>query len=1073
MRFGVLGPLAVWTDDGAPVAVPGLKVRALLADLLLHEGRPVPADRLVDDLWGDDPPGNPPAALSAKVSQLRRILEDAEAGARAMVATRPAGYVLDADPDLVDAHRFQAAAAKARATVDPVKRSALLGEALELWRGAALADFADEPFTRAAIARLEELRLAALEDHAEVRLELGEHGVLAAELGDLCAAHPLRERLRAAHMRALYRSGRQTEALESYEALRTMLADELGLDPSSELAALHQAILVQSPELDAPRPAQPAPAVAATAVRPRTNLHAPPSRLIGRDDAVTEIRARLASDRLVTLTGPGGVGKTRLAIESALGTEDFPEGVWMVELAAFERTATAADLTDGILRVLGIRDPRAEGDPAERLAGALAGGGQRLLLVLDNCEHVVDEVAGLVRRLLEDVPGLHVLATGREPLGLAGEVVWTVPPLDVPEGVPAGDEPPDLAGLEESSAVRLFVARASAAARDFRLDEESAAAVAVLCRRLDGIPLALELAATRVRSLGVHGLVARLDDRFRLLATGHRGAPHRQRTLTAMIEWSWDLLPDAERAVLRRLSVHAGGCGLEAAEAVCAGDDIPVFDVLDLLVRLVDRSLVVMTDQAEGPRYRLLESVAAYCADRLDEAGERQEVLGRHHHYYTELAERAERHLFGRDQDRWLRILDTEAANFRAALDGPDALRLANALTWYWFLRGRHSEALRSLDAALAAGGDPAGRARARAWRIALAAVHGDVDDWPARRAEALTLLDQTGPYHRARAQWFLVYVGNQLEDLASGEKLLDVALESFRELGDRWGEAASLLLRAQYAHVRGEPVAVEREAERAARMFERIGDRWGQLEAASWRAAHAELTGDYERAEAVQLDGLRMAEELHLWPEVASSQSQLAWTALQRGRFAEARAYCEQALSSPHKPAHVLAEIVLGLAARHEGDIDEAESRLGKLLKTVPEDEAQTPVWITLLYSGLGYTAELKGDLERAFGLHREILVLGLQMDASRDIAGALEGMASVLSLSGHAETGARFLGAAMAVRRTYSLTPGPTERADIARTEGRLREALSASELEGGLAGGADLTAQACLAEADALSF
>ncbi|MFA1548665.1 AfsR/SARP family transcriptional regulator [Actinomadura chokoriensis] len=321
MRFGVLGPLAVWTDGGVLVAVPGLKVRALLADLLVHEGRPVPADRLIDDLWGEAPPGNPMGALSAKVSQLRRVLEDAEPGARALVESRPAGYLLGAGDERVDGRRFQGLVQRARRAGEPKERAALLAEALGLWRGPALADFADDPFARAAVARLAELRLTALEEHAEVRLALGEHGVLAGELGDAVEAHPLRERLRAAHMRALYRAGRQNEALETYERYRTMLADELGLDPGSALAELQRAVLRQDPGLDAPQP-DASPLDAPRLDGPRLDVPPPPSRrrsnlpvpltdLIGRDAAVREVRARIGTDRLVTLTGPGGVGKTR------------------------------------------------------------------------------------------------------------------------------------------------------------------------------------------------------------------------------------------------------------------------------------------------------------------------------------------------------------------------------------------------------------------------------------------------------------------------------------------------------------------------------------------------------------------------------------------------------------------------------------------------------------------------------------------------------------------------------------------------------------------------------------------
>ncbi|MFD0470506.1 BTAD domain-containing putative transcriptional regulator [Nonomuraea thailandensis] len=542
MRFGVLGPLAVWTPDGRPVQVPEVKVRALLSGLLIQAGRTVSADRLIEDLWGDRPPADAPAALRVKVSQLRRVLGDRE-----LVAYRAPGYVLRAEPESVDAGLFESLLLRARRAGDLDARAALLRQALELWRGGAYAEFADEPFARAAVARLDEQRLVALEELAETRLGLGEHGPLAAELADLVAGHPLRERLRAVHMRALYRAGRQGEALASYGDLRRRLADELGLDPGPELAALHQAILEQDPGLDAP------------AARPRTNLPAPLTDLVGRDEAVAEVRALLRANRLVTLTGPGGVGKTRLALAAASELGGFDGGVWLVELASLGAGAQAVEVAEAIAGVLGLRDD-APGCIVERLPGALAA--RPTLLVLDNCEHVVEQVATLAATLLRAAPGLRVLATGQESLRIEGEALWSVPPL----------------GLE--AAMELFAARAGI---------EPDGDVAEICERLDGIPLALELAATRMRALTPRQLADRLDDRFRLLASGLRGAPARQQTLRAMIDWSWELLTEAERVVLRRLAVHADGCTLEAAEDVCAE---PGLDVLDLLARLVDRSLV-------------------------------------------------------------------------------------------------------------------------------------------------------------------------------------------------------------------------------------------------------------------------------------------------------------------------------------------------------------------------------------------------------------------------------------------------------------------------------------------------
>ncbi|MFC5748138.1 ATP-binding protein [Actinomadura rugatobispora] len=693
MRFGVLGPLEVWTGCGRAVRVPELKVRMLLAALLAAEGRPVSPGRLIEDLWAAEPPGKPAGALRVKVSQLRRAMEEAEPGGRGLVESGPAGYLLKAGD--VDARSFQDLTARARRAGDPAARAALLNDALALWRGPAFADFGEDAFARAAVTRLEEERLTALEELAEARLALGEHHALIAELSALAERHPLRERTQAGLMRALYRAGRQHDALEGYRRLRVRLRDELGLDPSPELDALHQAILRQDPALRAP---------AVPPVRPPANLPVPPDDLIGRDAEAGEVVEALAGAfRLVTLTGPGGVGKTRLALEAAARARDsFPDGTFWVELSGLPRdTASPEGVAEAVAAAMGVRD-----DDAGRALEELAG--RRALLVLDNCEHVIEPVAKLADGLLRSAPGVRILATAREPLGLSGELLRVVPPLEAPAG---GDRDPE--ALRRAASVRLFEARASAAAPGFALDLGNAAAVAAICRRLDGIPLALELAAARVRALGAVQLAARLDDRFRLLGTGRRGVPERQRTLRAAIDWSWEPLDGVERAVLRRLSVHAAGCTLEAAEETCSGDGVEQAEVVDAIARLVDRSLVVMADGPGGPRYRLLESVAAYALERLGEAGERERVQHRHDVYYTLVAECAEAFREGHARRRWLARLDADTANLRAALEsatrrgqGDLALRLTRALAWYWIERGRPGEAGRSLWAALTESAD-------------------------------------------------------------------------------------------------------------------------------------------------------------------------------------------------------------------------------------------------------------------------------------------------------------------------------------------------------------------------------
>ncbi|MFC4535924.1 BTAD domain-containing putative transcriptional regulator [Sphaerisporangium dianthi] len=1167
MRFGVLGPVTVWTGDGALVTVPGLKVRALLAALLVDEGRPVSADRLVEHLWGDRPPGNPSGTLSAKVSQLRRALEDAEPGGRDLVVSPPPGYLLRAGAGEVDAHRFASLTAEAREAPDARARATLLSGALALWRGPAFAGFADEPFARATVARLEEQRLTALEDLAEARLALGMHAVVAGDLGDHVARHPLRERPRALHMLALYRDGRQAEALDSYDELRVHLAEELGLDPGPEVVALHRSILAQNPALGGPVQAeeeeQAGEAGASGApARPRTNLPTAIAGIIGREDAVAEVRASLEHGRLVTLTGSGGVGKTRLAMEVAAPlAEAYPDGVWLAELGALDRPGASnvlESLTDLLMAVLDVRDvagPREPAAPIERLVRALRT--RRMLLVLDNCEHVIDEVAELAAALLRAAPGLRVLATSREPLGLAGEVVWPVPPLDVPHPGQA-----DPATLERFGAVKLFVDRAGAAARGFTLTSENADAVALLCRRLDGIPLALELAATRVRALGIRGLVAGLDDRFRLLATGHRGAPPRQQTLMAMIDWSWQLLTPAERTVLRRLAVHADGCTLEAAQAVCAGnhathrtvrtpsgdhathrtvrtpsgdhathrtvrtadgdhttretaraagggDGVPVEEVPELLARLVDRSLVVMTDRGdEAPRYRLLESVAAYCADRMDEAGELRQVSEWHRVYYTALAESAEPHLYGPGQGTWLRRLDAEAANLRAALDSALrdgdaglALRLVNALTWYWFLRGRLDEARRSLQAALdtaaggppplaagtaaggpspvtagtaaggppplaagtAAGGSspvapdpggapfPAARARAVTWHTGVSFLLGDIDGWPARHEAALRAYDGADdPLGRARAEWFLAFAEIDLGDVAATGESIGRSLAAFEAAGDEWGVAAALSLRAKHAHVRGDAAALERDGARSAALFRELGDRWGLLQATEWLGAHAGMTGDHERANRLHLEGLRIAADLGLWTDVSGRLSWLGWIAMQCGDHRAARVYCEEGLELATEQASplgaVFAEMGLAFAARRQGDLDVAEAHLRNLAEAVDRQDTGPgrPLYAPSVLAELGYVAELRGDAATALARHSEAFAVALDLDTSGDVALALSGLAGACALAGRHGDAARLLGAAAAVREAAGIVLTPAEEGDTHRTIGAARAAL-----------------------------
>ncbi|MFF0968332.1 BTAD domain-containing putative transcriptional regulator [Streptomyces sp. NPDC003703] len=990
MRFGILGPLDIRTDDGAPVDPGGPRPRALLTLLLLAAGRTVGTDRLTDGLYGAEPPAGAANALQSQISRLRRRL-----GPHPPVEATAAGYRIAADPDSVDAHRFARLAEEGRAALaagDPAHAAAVLREALDLWRGPALPDLPD---AHAETARLEELRAAAAQDRIEAELALGGGSALVPELRALLARHPLSERLHALLMRALHAAGRPAEALTVYEEARRALADELGADPSPELAALHLELL-RGREPGSRPPALPAQL----------------TRFVGRDAELAAIAAHLADpgSRLVTLTGPGGAGKTRLAVEAAR----THGGACLVELAPL---ADGARIPYAVLTALGIREgfraPAA--DVTDRLLSALED--RELLLVLDNCEHLVEDAARIAGLLLGHCPGVRILATGREALGITGEVLITV------------------AALPPGPAERLFLDRARAVRPGFT----GHARVPDVCRALDGLPLAIELAAARLRTLEPEELADRLDDRFGLLSRGDRTKAPRHRTLRAVVEWSWDLLDAGERELAARLSVFCGGATEEAVRAVCA-----VPHPQHLLASLVEKSFL----DVSGGRYRMLETIRAFAAEHAAADGERTGPSGlrdAHAAYFLELAERAEPGLRGAGQLPWLERLAAEHADLDAALrhltgrDPAGALRLMALLSWFWRLRGLHGEQVPAARALLAAvGGAPPPGLTEEYVLCALNALSGDGGDPAADErlhARVDGLLDGcAGPL---RLPYLLV-----LWSVVAGPRpgADERALAHAGE--DPWARALLDMGLAYQKQFAGEADGSRELVSRALKGFRAAGDRWGMANCLDLLGLHAHLRGQGAHALELLDEGLAHVRELAA-PEETSDLLRSRATVLlglDPGRANEAAAGFGQALELA-RGAGAADKVAgarrgLGDAARLSGDTARARVHYEQALQECAATWSSVGEAVRILI-GLGRTAAAEGREEEARDWFRQAASAAADSPGVLELAEAAEALAQVAPCP---ERAAELLGAGAGLRGAR-----PEGDPDVVRTARAVRERLT----------------------------
>jgi predicted ATPase/DNA-binding SARP family transcriptional activator len=1018
----MLGPFEVRLDDGVGADVPGARLRGLLIALALEPGHVVPKAALVDWIWGEHPPAEAANALQRLVSRLRKALPEGS------VEGQPDGYRLNLDPDAVDAVRFERLVTRARNDDDP----RLLREAVALWRGAAMQDVGlveSEAFD-AAVTRLEALRLTAVEDRFDAEAGAGRGAELVAELTDLVAAHPVRERLVAALMRALAAAGRDTEALLVYQRTREALADALGVDPSPELAAVHVALLRGE--------------LARREETRQTNLRAELTSYVGKDDDVATVRELVAAHRLVTLIGPGGSGKTRLATETVrtlLG--DLPDGAWVVELAALGAGGDKGggnSTAQATLSALRLRDALlAEATDAEATDRVVAAIRDRdVLLVLDNCEHVIESAAAFAHRVLGECRRLRILATSREPLGITGEALWQVVPLVLP----ADDAGPG--EIEAAPAVRLLRERAGAVRKDLATDATTSSTLARICRALDGMPLAIELAAARLRTMSPEQLARRLDDRFRLLTGGSRTALPRHRTLRAMVDWSWELLTGAERTVLRRLSVFSGGASLEAAERVCAGDTVEAWQVLELLTALTEKSLVV-TGSDETPRYRMLGTIKEYAAERLAEAAEAEQTRHAHLAYFTELAETAEPHLRRAEQLEWLATLAADHDNIAAAMRGAlaageaqGAMRLAAGAAWYWWLGGHKAESNELIMAATAVPGDVTDDVRATVYGYATMFLSsgrgGDqyrAEEW-IHKAYAFTrrssrhhpirgvvgalerllrapeeplsawepLLTDDDPWVRALARLHLgkmrIELGREGRD---ADEYLELALAEFRALGERWGIAFALMELANRMATRGEFARACEHYEAAIAVVTEVGALDDVVPMRSRQAQLYWLSGDAEASAAAMAEAQRHAERV-AWP------SALADLALAKAEL-----------------------------ARWSGDAEQARRQLD-VASALLGDAAGLPGIRAMTRDLLGYLAD---DLGEAREHRAAALRAAMEAGHPLSIAQVLVGLADLALREGQDAQAVRLLAASAGLRGLQDCS-----HPDVARIERAARDRL-----------------------------
>jgi predicted ATPase/DNA-binding SARP family transcriptional activator len=852
------------------------KARSIVKLLALAPRHRLHREQIMDLLWPDLEPEAAANNLRYVLHVARRTLAEAASDSSEHLKLQGDLLVLCPAGSLqIDVEVFEAAAAAAHETQDPLAYRA----AIERYTGDLLPEDRYEDWAADRREALRQVYVGLLVELARLHEARGESEPAIEALRRVIAGEPAHEEAHVALMRLYARCGQRHRALRQYQQLREALRRELDIEPDPASERLYQEIrALQFPAIGMQVPSGP---LASTPAGRRHNLPALLTTFIGREREIAEIKRLLVQVRLLTLTGSGGCGKTRLALQVAGQLEgEYPDGVWLVELAALSDPSL---VPQAVASAFGLREAPGRRALTATLAESLSR--KQLLLVLDNCEHLVEACATLSDALLRACPSLYLLATSRQPLGLVGEAVWPVPPLSLPDL----RRLPPTEHLLQSEAIRLFVERARLAQPDFALTSRNAAAVAQICHRLDGLPLAIELAAARVKLLSAEQIAARLDDRFRLLSGGSRTAPRHQ-TLRAAMDWSYELLSEAERTLFNRLAVFAGGWTIEAAEALSDGD------VLDLLSSLVDKSLALAEPDSTGAvRYRLPETLRQYGRERLADSGEAEQILRRHAAFFLMLAEQAEPELLGPEQAAWLGRLEREHENLRAALawarergDAEAALRLAGAMWFFWLQRGYWSEGRERLEEALALARD-SGCSRERAKALCGAGTLAwPQDDYGAARSrleESVALWQQLGDrWGLALALYYLGHAALMSGDYPAARSCYEESLPIFEELGDTWGLSQPLEGLGRVALQEGDYAAARARLEESLAIRRAIGDKWQIALAQNVLGDVARCQRDYNLATALYEESLALFRELDSRGGMASSLHNLGYVAHGQG---------------------------------------------------------------------------------------------------------------------------------------------------------------------------------------------